>query len=499
MTIKKSQLGLEVLLSALVLGIAGEVLLFQTGWGLGATCWVVGVMCGGFLLINRWEALPDRFEQWLLAPMVLLALFYGWRDAGMLKFANTIGLISLLGLSIQTRQMKRILPASERIPGIISSSVVSLIGFPVFVSKEVKWDALSSGIDRQTIKSVGRGLLLGVPCLFVFGVLLSSADKDFAALMGSFFDVDVVTLPVRILVVAVFTLVSGAYLRGIMTQVVTKRSSGKKSREGAALHMLEAGIVLGLVNLMFVTFVVMQLGYLFGGAAYIESTSGITLAQYTRKGFFELVTVASLALAVIMCLKRYFKPANAAHETLFRILAGVQIALLLVMLVSAAQRMWMYTASFGLTELRLYTSAFIAWLAFVLVWFVDSALKGQALKFVRGTVFAGSFVIMCLHVLNPEALIARTNINRAVEGAQLDLYYLSTLSSDAMPVIVEQLPALPADERDKVSTMLLDKWLDKPEKDWRSWNFSRYQAVARIQELEMARVTQLHSRAEPGP
>ena len=487
MTINKTQLGLEVFLGALVFGIAGEYLLFQAGMGLGAVLWMAGISFAGFILINRWEAAPSGFDRWILAPIILLACSYGWRDAGMLKFASTVGLVSLVGLSMQARQMSiiqlsKVEAAAAKIPGIISTGIISLIGYPIFIKREVKWDMLSTGIDKETVKSVCRGLLLVLPCLFVFGLLLSSADEGFGKLMGSFFDIDLISLPSRILITGFFTLIAGAYLRGVSTQVVHTRIAGKEGKKGIRLFMLEVGIVLGFVNLMFATFVFMQLGYLFGGAAYIDAASGVTLAQYTRKGFFELVVVASLALAVIMCLKRYFKPANTAHETLFRILAGVQIALLLVMLVSAAQRMWLYTASFGLTELRLYTSAFMAWLAFVLGWFTWTALKGKALQFARGSVLAGTFVVLGLHVINPEALIVRTNMNRAIEGETLDHHYLSTLSSDAVPVMLELLPDLSRSDQDKVVGMVVGKWKAQPAKDWRSWNLSHQVAAAKVQQ-----------------
>ena len=43
---------------------------------------------------------------------------------------------------------------------------------------------------------------------------------------------------------------------------------------------------------------IVQLRYLFGGAALVHVTAGLTYAQYARRGFFELVTVAALLLAL---------------------------------------------------------------------------------------------------------------------------------------------------------------------------------------------------------
>ena len=170
----------------------------------------------------------------------------------------------------------------------------------------------------------------------VFGILLSSADAGFGELLGGLIKIDVISLPGRLFVIGFFALFAGAYVRGLLTRVGALRVR-KKDKKASAFHMLEAGIALGLINLLFVVFVFMQMGYLFGGAAYIETTGELTLAQYARHGFFELVTVAVLALSVLMWVKQNFKPTALGHEALFRLMAGIQVGLLLIMLTSAAQ------------------------------------------------------------------------------------------------------------------------------------------------------------------
>ncbi len=481
MTIKKTQTGLEVFIVALVLGIAGESLIFGASWGLGATIWMIGVTAVGALMMQRWDAETSKFEQWLPAVLIAVAFCYGWRDAGMLKFATSISLATIFGLTMQSRQHRLVNNIRLRPPGILLTGIRSLIGYPISLSREVDFTPLMVSVEKGTMQSIGRGLLLGIPCVVVFGLLLSSADDGFGQLLGSLIQVDVISLPSRIILIGIFGLVTGAYMRALLTKI-EKKTSDKKKKLEPEFHMLEVGIVFGLVNLLFVTFVIMQMGYLFGGATFIESESGLTLAQYARKGFFELVTVAVLALSVLMWVQRYFKPTEIGHETAFKVLAGIQIALLLIMLVSAAQRMWLYTASFGLTELRLYTSAFMAWIAFVLGWFVFTAMRSKALLFVRGSIMAGLAVVIGLHALNPDAMIARTNMTRAIHGEKLDYRYLSSLSADAVPVIIELLPQLSPIDREEVAVDMVRHWYAKPADDWRSWNWSQHRARSVVNE-----------------
>ena len=50
---------------------------------------------------------------------------------------------------------------------------------------------------------------------------------------------------------------------------------------------------------------------------------------------------------------------------------------------------------------------------------------------------AGFAAVLAVNAVNPDAVIARTNIERARHGEELDAYYLNTLSADAVPVLVE--------------------------------------------------------------
>lgn len=482
MTIKKTQIGLEIFLGALALGIAGENLLFETGWGLGASLWMVGMTATGIWLLRRWNGISVAYDKVLMGSILVLALCYGWRDAGMLKLAATGGLFSMFALTVYTSQRKYATGGAKP-HGLFVTAMRSLFSYPVSLSHEVAWDRLFASVDEETRRSIGKSLVLGIPCLLVFGLLLSAADERFGNLLAGFVDIDVIALPARLLIIGIVTLVAGALLRGLLMPLKSNSKSTASKSNPFEMQMLETGIVLGLISLMFTVFVFMQIGYLYGGAEYIASTPGLTLAQYARRGFFELLIVAALALFIMMWFQRYFKPADAAQVKVFNILVEVQVALLLVILLSAAHRMILYTANFGLTELRLYASAFMLWLGFVLVWFVWTVLKEKELAFVKGSVLAGFFIVFTLHVLNPEAMIVRTNINRAAEGAKLDYYYLSTLSGDAVPAILDGLHKLPPVTQEKLIAQMVQKWKEDSEADWRSWNLSQKIAFNRVEAL----------------
>jgi hypothetical protein len=155
--------------------------------------------------------------------------------------------------------------------------------------------------------------------------------------------------------------------------------------------------------------------------------------------------------------------------------------MLFVVMFSAVQRMWIYQREFGLTELRLYTSTFMLWLAMVFVWFCLTVLSGRRQRFAFGALLAAWIGIAGLHVLNPDAFIVRVNGARIAAGHPFDSSYVRVLSADAAPALWELLPQLPEAERKLIREHLAERWVDRTY-DWRSWNLSR----DRAQRLEAA-------------
>ena len=220
----------------------------------------------------------------------------------------------------------------------------------------------------------------------------------------------------------------------------------------------------------------MQIRYFFGGSALVQATTGLTYAEYARRGFFELVAVAALVLPFLLFVHWLLRPDNTQGQRWFKGLAGAQIALLFVIMASAIERMRLYQAEYGLSEQRLYPTAFMGWLAVVFVWFALTVLRGHRERFAFGAMVSGFLLVAILYVLNPDALIARTNMARAQAGHIFDAHYVSNLSADAVPEIVAALPAMKPEARRTLAAQLLARWSPPQNPDWRSWSYSRAEA-----------------------
>ena len=337
------------------------------------------------------------------------------------------------------------------------------------------WPLLRAESNASFARSFLKGVLLASPILLIFGLLLGSADESFEHLMGTLFDVDLGSWPGHIFRTGFVALITGAALSGLILHPPSPAHTDKPKKRLFNIGPVEIGVVLGLVNALFLTFVILQLPYLFGGQAWLESVPGLTPARYARRGFFELVTVAGMALPLLQLLWR-----SLSHHRIYPMhlsLAGLQILLLVVMLASAGQRMWLYQYLYGLTELRLYTSAFMGWLGLTLVWFAGTVLRRQSSRFLPGSLTMGLFIIASLHLLNPDQFIVQTNLERAKAGVSFDANYATSLSADVVPILIEALPDLPPSTRKIVAQRLLERWSIQQNFGWRSW--TRSQALAR--------------------
>src|SRR2546423_1610091 len=111
------------------------------------------------------------------------------------------------------------------------------------------------------------------------------------------------------------------------------------------LGTTEVAVILGLMNLLFLSFVIVQVPYLFGGMELVQNTPDFKLAEYARRGFGELVAVSALVLPTLLVGQWLIRKKNPFAQKLFRVLAGVQIALLFVIMASAVQRLVLLTGN----------------------------------------------------------------------------------------------------------------------------------------------------------
>jgi Domain of unknown function (DUF4173) len=476
---ERTRLGLGILGVALVLGGLGDVLLRATPWGINLLLWVTA-LAGLAVLLARWGRVGTGGERkWLLSVAVVLATGVVLRDSPVVVFLDVLGVLISLSLAVwlgRSGSLRRAGILDYILGGVYTGALTSTGPIPVSVV-DIEWREAVRGRWKGQALAVSRGVLLAAPLLLLFGALLVAADAIFERLIIEVFGFDLAEVFSHLSLIIFFAwITAGALWAGLMARVPDSLTIPRP--RVLSLGIVEVGIVLGLLDLLFLTFVVIQVRYLFGGAGRVATTAGLSYAEYARRGFFELVTVTALALPLLLVAHWLLRAETRAHQRLFKTLAGIMVVLLFVVVASALQRMYLYQQEFGLTELRLYTTVFMVWISTVLLWFVLTVLRARRDRFAFGALIAGFVAIFAINVMNPDALIASTNIDRMEAGKRFDAYYLTTLSADAAPVLLEFLPEIGDKRLGKdytVEEAIVDRW-DSKEPDWRTWNLSRSRA-----------------------
>jgi hypothetical protein len=242
-------------------------------------------------------------------------------------------------------------------------------------------------------------------------------------------------------------------------------------RPATRVRRPEWAIPVATLVALFAAFVLVQVAVLFGGRTHVLGYGGPTYAQYARGGFWQLLVVTALTLAVLAAAARFAPREAPADRLAVRVLLGALTTLTLVIVASALYRMHTYEEAYGFTRLRLLVSGCELWLGSLLVMVLVAGVRLRGRWLPEAAVAAAVAALLGLAAANPDAVIADRNVTRYAHTRSIDLAYLSSLSPDA----VRALDRLPAPQRDCALAPIARR-LDRD--DWRSWNLGRSGARA---------------------
>ncbi len=469
----------RLLLIALVVGVVSDQLLRVTPWGLNLLPAVAVLLGSGFLFARGARVPLEGDGRFLAVPIVLFAAAFAWRDSPTLTAANGLALVVAIALAALTGRAGQLTLAGVTqypldLAYMLGHALAGLA--PVLLG-----DLGRRGLAQLRVPAwglaVARGVLLAVPPLFLFGGLFVAADAQFDRLVHRYLELDLGSFAVRTTMAIAYAWLAGGLFREMLLATEHPSAASRATRPGR-LGILEIGVALSLLDALFLSFVLVQVRYLFGGLAQVETFG---YSEYARRGFFELVWVAGLTLPLLL-LAHWALRKDRRAERLFARLAGVLVLLLFVVMASAVLRLRLYVEDSGLTELRIQAAVLMAWLAVVLVWFAATVLRGRRRRFAFGALATGFATIVVLDVLNPDALVVQTNAANGhltqYLGTRDGDHYLASFSADATPAIVAALPEMSPPDRVQVEAKLRAHWASPVESDddWRSFNWDRARA-----------------------
>jgi hypothetical protein len=454
--------------TAVTLSILADWLFYDKPLGVSLLLFVALVV-GGLWWNGRHEAIPAaKRNLWLLLPLGFFASMAMLRTNSTLTTLNVLAVLCLLAYLAFFYAAGRV----ENL-NLLGYALLPLrvFGHSLALSAPVIGPTVQelrqSGNGRRRLLPLLRGLALALPVLLVFTYLLSSADLIFADYVADLFSLDIFDHVAEWIWRGTIIVLLSVLLAGGLALALTRRAEDEEQSAlerglaqlpgHLAIGFIETTTVLVLVNMLFAAFVGIQFTYLFGGAANVTE-AGYTFADYARRGFFELLTVAILTMLLVLGLNWLSRRENKGQIRLFNGLGSVLVGLVLVMLVSAWRRMALYEAAFGYTELRLIVYVCMAWLAVTLVWFWLT-LWVRPDRFAIGALLAVMGFVVSLNLINPDAFIARQNLDRYARSGDLDVAYLASLSDDAVPQLVRGLNLAVGDAEEQLTPACVNAWM----------------------------------------
>jgi hypothetical protein len=439
----------------LVLTVAGMLLAGgrPAGWQARAVIAAAGLF-GGFLAV--------RASPWLLPLDVfaaggLLALGASLAGGGSILDLSLLGLVvraghaGLHGLAAPSFAWQGLRRVRARLTPVAAAGAGSPHPAPWWVAAV-------------------RGVALALPLLVVLGALLASADVLFAHVVDLAPDVGDLAVHASLLGF-------GAWGMAGLLRVTAAMPPESPPRRLPLVGPVEATVVLASLVALFAAFAVTQVVALAGGGRHVVETAGLTYAEYARSGFFQLVAVAVITLAVLLAVDVFTDPSDRATRRRLLALSEVCVGLTLVVVLSALHRLDLYENAYGLTMLRLYVAVFVGWvgvsLALLGVWL--AAGRGRS-WFPAAAAGTGLAALLILNLVNPEAMVVRRNVALAERSGRFDSGYLAELSEDAVPELVRSLPRVdPAGQAE-----LLAHICGLPSTasgGWAAWNAARDSAI----------------------
>lgn len=411
---------------------------------------------------------------YLLSIVFMTALFiYFLAKGGKAAFSPIIcGLLSLLNSAVFICTTNR----SVRFFGVIISFLLALICFDGLVSGATKGNRQTLGVFLSAFSSVKNikttivslfsskngnkrsfgkaliGLLGAIPVLIIIIPLLISSDYAFRGMMTNIFentfsDIFKTVFGVSL---ALFVITYGFSLKAGRLSELKKGSFG-------GIENVYIISFLSTISACYLLYLFSQLAYFFGAFKGFLPDEEITYASFARKGFFEMCVIAVINLCLIFLTLFLSKKENGKVCHTIKALSTFISFFTLIIIATAISKMALYIDAYGMTVLRLTTSAFMLFLAIV---FISVILRIYIVKinFIKTALISAGCIVLILGVANVNAVCARYNYEayKTNKLETVDIEALYELGDEGIPYIIRL-----AGSKDKDIALEAQKYLAK--------------------------------------
>ena len=402
---------------------------FQLGFALGG-CLIV-LTLGLFAFKKAGKATVEGGAILLLTAALVAS--FAVNNTFVVKFfaVPTVALLFPIGLSAFTENAIGKTGTAGRLFDVINGLAIVPFGHVALTVRSIlpkKGNKKSVGVFAVLL-----GLLCALPVLFILVPLLMASDAAFEGLMNRITLLDGETPAIVIFGCLVFFYV---FTIGF---IYRKGAAGKPMAGNAKLGFIPSAAVtafLAVIDGCYLLYLFSQTAYFFSAFSGLLP-AGFKVADYARRGFFEMFAICVINL-ILLTLAAVFtaKKEERLPRSVFGLLLGLG-GFSIGMIAVSFSKMVLYMRSFGLSQNRLFTTVIMLVMLVILI-AVLIRLFTKRFPYFKVIIAAVAIVAVAVSFADIDRVIAQYNTEHYRSGdlATLDVSYLSDLSDAAVPYLI---------------------------------------------------------------
>jgi len=318
------------------------------------------------------------------------------------------------------------------------------------------------------------GVACAIPLILIILPLLSSADMAFEGIIekigGVFFK--------RMLQIIIGLIIAPF----IISYGISLKKDDEKEPVKKELKTIENAYLASFLSVLSVVYIV----YLFSQLAYFfDAFKGIlpgefTLAEYARRGFFEMCVIAGInfAVAFIALLLSYKK--DGKPSKIVSVLCTFISLFTIILISTALAKMILYIKNYGMTVLRITTSGFMLFLFVVFIALILRCFCKKT-KVVRVALISAMLILMLLGFLNVEGTVAKYNVNAYMKGnlKTIDINMIEDLGLEGVPAlyyITENVNDYNYQKKAREALRKINLYYNTSDRETGDWCYTEHQA-----------------------
>ena len=465
----------KIFWGSLLISIWIVILFWGKNIGLSMLLLVVPFLYFLISLLESKNKIKYKEPKILIIPIILLSSTYFIFDN---SFFNSLNLIVISGLIIFMiiRFMEDKLNIDKLFLRFIELILDPLTRIELTMNKIKLYITSNFKFIKKDNKenNILKGILITIPFVIIIIVLIASADDVFSNIFSQIFNsifqvlgkFKLTTIIFKLITIIALFMYFSCFFHNLIFEyeVINEDIAKTEIKDKTTIKIL-----LSALNIIYILFCFIQIRSLFMGKNDVSNYS-----QYARKGFFQLMIVSVINLAVILFAKKVEK------NKYINLMCLLMVICTFIILLSSAYRMYLYESAYGYTRLRLLVYVALLTEAILLI---PTIIYIMDKKINLSQVYISIIIVMYVGInfSNVDNIITKSNVNRYFEIGVFDVEYLKKETGyDAIKELIRirDSEAKMQEEEDvkyKIDIYLSEMYekLEKEEMDFRNLNLSK--------------------------